>query len=266
MKKLFNLYFFGFVLGLHSILKLMKINLRILEMLFTPMNYSRLIETPLVLNGISPISEKTFLDIGSPKLLSFYLAKKSRSTVISSDLNPYFLEYSREFSKVLDVSKRYIPKILDATKIDLPNSSIDCAYALSVFEHISGKGDELAMNEVYRVLKKGGTFVLTLPYGDFYKNQYRNPKKFYYSKNSSKSQVFYQRIYDHQNLFERIVLSSNLKLIQIEYGCERISLPFINSITSFIGPINLVIHSLNHFVSKVPIPGKTNIVYLVFKK
>lgn len=48
-----------------------------------------------------------------------------------------------------------------AEKIDFPSEQIDLVVALDVLEHI--KEDEKAMGEAWRVLKRGGYFILTVP-------------------------------------------------------------------------------------------------------
>ncbi len=49
----------------------------------------------------------------------------------------------------------------DATKLPFDGHSFDLATSLDVLEHIPG--DEIAIGEVYRVLRKNGLFVVTVP-------------------------------------------------------------------------------------------------------
>ena len=162
MKNRLSLYFFGLSLGLKSILKLRKISLRFLEMVILPMSYWRAIETPLMLNSIEPKENELILDLGSPKLLSFYIAKKKKAKVISSDINPYFLDYCKDFKQALGLSNEYRLEVIDATRTKLKNNFVDKIYALSVFEHIPGNGDSKAMREAKRILRKGGDINYTL--------------------------------------------------------------------------------------------------------
>ena len=270
MKGTIRLYFFGVGLGIFSILKLRKINKRILEMIYLPMNYWRSIETPLILDSLNPKEGETILDIGSPKLLSFYLSKKFNVKVIASDVNDYFIDYCNDFSKVLDFNGSYETKILDATRLNIKSNSIDKVYALSVFEHIPKEGDITAMKEVRRVLKKGGIFLLTIPYGNKFQNEFRNKKRFYYSNNSNlgkNDNVFYQRRYDEVNIYKRIINPSGMKLIKIKYVGEKSKLlsKFSLNLFSF---LNLFLSKINHSVPSEELNKIKNLsmVFLVFRK
>ena len=53
----------------------------------------------------------------------------------------------------------------DATALPYPDGGFDAAVSVSVIEHIRGNGDTTAMRELARVLRPGGTLVLTFPYG-----------------------------------------------------------------------------------------------------
>jgi SAM-dependent methyltransferase len=68
----------------------------------------------------------------------------------------------------------------DITNSGLPSASFDCVVANSVLEHIGldspdyhdpshVDGDFLAIKEIKRILKEGGTLILTLPLGPEYK-------------------------------------------------------------------------------------------------
>ena len=271
MGKISNLYLFGVSLGFKSIFYLKKFTLRIGEIILTPMNYWRVIETKLVLNSLNPEKGERILDLGSPKLLSLYLTKNVGSNLIVSDINDYFKKYCSDFAKTLNLGDNYRLVVLDARKIDLPSNSVDKIYSISVFEHIPDNGDLKAMREVQKILKKGGIFTLTLPYGKEYTTEYRDPKKFYYSNNVKEykkgDNVFYQRDYDEKSLNERIVNSSELKLIEKQYIGQRIKLPS-NRFMSLLGPINIILSYLNHIgPNKDPNKLKNvSMVHLTFQK
>jgi SAM-dependent methyltransferase len=59
-------------------------------------------------------------------------------------------------------SRRKVDLILDVRKMDLPDECYDCIFCCGVLEHI----DELhsALNEMYRVLKKGGYLIVGFPF------------------------------------------------------------------------------------------------------
>lgn len=86
--------------------------------------------------------------------------KKSYSNnfYCTTDIMPEGLKYS--YSKNPDVAHVQC----DFTDAPFNNDSIDIIYALNVLEHISE--DKKAINEFYRVLKKGGYCLLIVPRGE----------------------------------------------------------------------------------------------------
>lgn len=65
----------------------------------------------------------------------------------------------------------------DMTRSGLQNSIFDCVVAVEVLEHVTE--DERFVNEVFRVLKPGGTFLMTTPNGDAVKNSNPDHKRHY---------------------------------------------------------------------------------------
>ncbi len=99
------------------------------------------------------------LDLGSNiGHFSFYLYEKGFE-VVGIDIDKRFLGESSNEAK----RRRYKIKFINAsgTKIPFDNESFDYVFALDVLEHIPDK--EKCLNEVNRVLKKGGKFIAALP-------------------------------------------------------------------------------------------------------
>jgi len=65
----------------------------------------------------------------------------------------------------------------DMTRSGLPDESFDLITAVEVLEHV--EEDELFVSEVSRVLKPGGTFIMTTPNGDFAKIPSKDHKRHY---------------------------------------------------------------------------------------
>lgn len=72
-----------------------------------------------------------------------------------------------------------VGKILfdDMTRSSLPDNSFDYVVAVEVLEHV--EADEQFVKEVCRVLKPGGTFLMTTPNGDFVQNTNPDHKRHY---------------------------------------------------------------------------------------
>jgi len=90
-----------------------------------------------------------------------------RETEIQSKLN---LGINEQIIQQVYARRSNVCRILydDMTHSSLPDSSFDCVVAVEVLEHV--EDDELFLEQVYRVLKPGGTFLMTTPNGDFVKN------------------------------------------------------------------------------------------------
>lgn len=90
----------------------------------------------------------------SPSRSFYRLMKKQFVNYTSSDLSGDF---------IADVS-------FDITNIHTPDENFDLIICYHVLEHI--EHDNLAMNELYRVLKKGGHAIIQTPFkeGDIYEN------------------------------------------------------------------------------------------------
>jgi SAM-dependent methyltransferase len=65
----------------------------------------------------------------------------------------------------------------DMTETRLPESSFDMATAIEVLEHVDA--DERFVANVHRVLRPGGTFLMTTPNGDFKPTPYPDHKRHY---------------------------------------------------------------------------------------
>jgi SAM-dependent methyltransferase len=65
----------------------------------------------------------------------------------------------------------------DMTCSDLPSESFDYVVSVEVLEHV--EQDELFVKEVSRVLKNGGTFLMTTPNGDWVENKNPDHKRHY---------------------------------------------------------------------------------------
>jgi ubiquinone/menaquinone biosynthesis C-methylase UbiE len=222
-----NIYFFGLRLGLKTLIKKRKVTSRILEIILIPVAFWRCIENIVVFNDLQIKKTDKVLDIGSPKILSLFIAKHIGATVYATDVFDYFLEYCKSFADVLGVlDKNYFTHIEDGTKLKFKKNFFDKIFSVSVIEHIPRNGDTKAIKEMSRVLKPGGKLAITIPCGTQFVSEYRPGKKFYYSVEGKVSKkVFYQRIYSEKEIFKRIIAPSGLNLLKINYFGERIK-PF----------------------------------------
>src|SRR5205085_7265973 len=79
------------------------------------------------------------------------------------------------------------------------DASFDRAYSLSVLEHIPEGGDECALSELARVVRAGGRILLTVPYADTYREDWRD-RPVYGADGGADSRFFFERWYDSSRL------------------------------------------------------------------
>jgi SAM-dependent methyltransferase len=197
---------------------------RALRYAVVPVNYWRSLEYRLVLEESRFGPADRVLDVGSPKLLSLWVADRIGAQVVATDIEPYFLE---EY-EVLRGARRLPAERLrlaveDGRRLSFDDGSFDKVYAVSVLEHIPDRGDGDCVRELGRVLAPGGRCVVTVPFWPTSRVDWRDPD-FYWSGASvddASGRVFYQRRYSEADLHERLVEPSGLRLAKLRFVGDR---------------------------------------------
>ncbi len=139
----------------------------------------RIVEIPFMYKNLGLQEGAKILEIGcSESKVSLELASLGYK-VIGYDLRDYdFVHPNFKFIKG------------NFLKNSLPEEHFDCVLAISTIEHCGLElygakafedGDKKIINEIYRVLKRGGIFIITVPFG-------------------IKKQYYFYRVYDHKSL------------------------------------------------------------------
>ena len=199
-----------------------------LKRLVTPINMSRCFELPNAFNELGFVDGQSYsvLDLSSPKLLSFYIAKKTNSRVVATDIARKELVAWRTLWDIIDKKRTFISsekldiRVLDGRHMPYEDETFDRAVCVSVLEHIDAGGDTVTIKELARVLKKGGILVLTLPYSWKYHEEYKD-HDVYGLYGSSSERFFWSRYYDDQSLFKRLIEPSGLELVRKQYVAEK---------------------------------------------
>jgi SAM-dependent methyltransferase len=207
---------------LNLLFKLMILNIQangFLKALLKSIDFIRSYEYPKTISILKRYPDKkNILDIGSFRtILPVFIATQfHNSQTIASDIHSpdfgYFLDFQRELAKKLSTGgNRFKIREADATHLcqDLADflNKVDVITAISVIEHIPYDGDILAVKEFAKMLSKGGIAIISVPYGRHY-NELKHP--------------FFERIYDKDNLNRRLIESSGLTVVSINYhGCRN---------------------------------------------
>jgi SAM-dependent methyltransferase len=196
-----------------------------LKSLVLPVEYIRCAETRYILQHLDARPGQRVLDIGSPKLLSLFLAARLRAEVHATDLVDYFFERYALYSRVTLARDRgrYHMGCEDARNLTYPSAHFERVFSISAIEHIPGDGDSRAMQEIGRVLAPGGIACLTVPWSDhgyLEEFKHRGDPDAYWAPGDG-DPVFYQRAYDRDTLERRLVEPSGLTRADLSFWGER---------------------------------------------
>jgi SAM-dependent methyltransferase len=189
------------------------------EWFAAPMNYVRIIELPLTYFLMDLDKDSLILDISSPKFLSLYLGTNGFPDITISDVEDYFVEDFKIYAKNL----RFSPRIetFDATNIPFEDNSFDRVFSISALEHVPDNGDHEIAQEVARILKRDGIFVITAPASNSYSEEWLKEKNFYWpTKIREDGRAFFQRRYDEESIRE-IFGSAGFRIEDIIFIAER---------------------------------------------
>lgn len=185
--------------------------------------YWRVLEFPYTVTKLPPGHKLEILDISSPKLLACLIAKNYPHKVVAIDIWKEEIEFWQEVLTVAGNSRQTRGEILlrieDATRLSFPDDSFDFVYSISVIEHIDGFGDKKAIDEIARVLKVGGTAVVTVPYDKEGYDVFRDESV--YHKQYASLPVFYERWYNEEQLQGRLLGNSKLEVVDLQLIYEK---------------------------------------------
>lgn len=253
------LYSYGLRLGIESLIR-GRISRETIKNLIVPVNYWRTNEYRLTFDALEATSADTILDIGSPKLLSLYYAHVIGARVVSTDIEDYFIRHYEQLREMKQlVPDRFRTMAVDGRKLPFETSAFSKVYSISVLEHIPGQGDSECMREIARVLMPGGRCVLTVPFAGVSRDEYKSAKDFYWSGSSNDGtdgKVFFQRRYSENDLLDRLVNPSGLKVHSIKYLGEKVLSGSKRELAEFLPPITGPIQPiLSHLFHTTPNPS-----------
>lgn len=184
-----------------------------------PVDYMRYAEFDAILRDLELNSRMTILDVGSPQWFSLYLANEYPSVefhyinIIDSELDPY-----KEIVEALGIKNLKYRKE-DVRDMQFSVNTFDRVISISVIEHIYPEedGDLKALSEIYRVLKSGGEFLLTVPYKSKGNIVYKDGAVY---ERRAKTRNFFAREYDEE-IFNTLIERSDFSLMGSWFICER---------------------------------------------
>lgn len=195
-----DFYRFNFMLGIRR-----PLSKEGLKRIIGGIDYFRCLEDPLVFNNLELEHGLNLLDIGSGASIFPLFASSKGISVWATDIDNRVLKLGETAEKLGIINFR--AEIQDARNLLYSDDYFDRVSAISTLEHIPNDGDSMAVKEMSRVLKNGGSMVITVPYGSFEEERQR-------------SVAYFQRVYTEEDIYERLIEPSGLDVVKIEYFGE----------------------------------------------
>lgn len=173
-----------------------------------PLDPSRYLELPEAMQELAVRPGERVLDLASPKLLAVALARSGAEVVSVDQLEPEI----DSWRKLTSGEPRLTLQVADGRALPFEEASFDHASSVSVLEHIPGPGDEEALRELARVTKPGGRVVVTLPFAEPYREDWRDAPV-YADQGSAGGLHFFQRWYDPARLDRLAAAAPQLELV-----------------------------------------------------
>ena len=108
--------------------------------------------------SLIPFQGRTVLDFGCGNGAQTLALAGTQRRLIAVDIDPADLTLLRAAAGAADA---VFPVLYNGSDLPLPDRSVDAAVCFEVLEHVPDEA--VALAEIFRVLKPGGDFVLTVP-------------------------------------------------------------------------------------------------------
>lgn len=179
-----------------------------LTRLVIPLDPSRYLEFPDVVRELGDVRSHRVLDLASPKLVAVELARRG-ADVTSVDALDREVACWRSLT---EGRRRLRFAVADGRALPFGDASFDCAYSISVLEHVPGEGDLQALRELVRVVRPAGRVVVTVPYADRYREDWRD-EPMYGAQEPVDGRYFFERWYDDDRLRKLVGAAPGLRLV-----------------------------------------------------
>ncbi len=141
--------------------------------------------------------------------MGFYITSNDKCNYhyINPDKND--LQNVKSLASRTKFTGRYSTDCVDATNLPYQENNFDKIISISVIEHVGGNSDSEVMQEMWRVLKPGGTLILTFPVKKIYEEEFISRDIYNLNRQETEGKFYFQRFYDNKKIDERLLSSLN---------------------------------------------------------
>jgi SAM-dependent methyltransferase len=246
--------------------------------IWMPLDVDRVHELPWVGRRMVAAAPRRILDIASPKLLACWLADRTSSEIVATDLWQAEVANWRALTAAADPAgarwRRLRLEAADATALPYEAGSFDAAYSASVIEHIPGHGDTTAMAELARVLRPGGVLALTFPFRPEHEDEYVEHDL--YGTRYTGTPLFFQRHYSVASVEERLLTGDAFEVVERglwrkagvreAQGALHRVVPARLELGRFLGPGLAVLGARALTDAPIEEPGPDNVLRLLLRR
>jgi SAM-dependent methyltransferase len=211
----------GFRVGLGSLTREPGLGFKRLVL---PVSYWRAREFSFACSQLRLSPGSKLLDLGSPKDLAAFLARYRGHEVVATDILPQAIELSRRLAVAQGIDGtgpgKVHSEVQDGRALPYSDHTFDAAFSVSVVEHIPDDGDSAAVTELVRVVKPGGTIVVTVPFAEKTYDTFVD-RPVYEREQLGGAKVFFERHYDEAALEARLIRPSGAEVKVREFWGEN---------------------------------------------
>jgi len=187
------------------------------DLLVTPVSSMRYWEFPFAWRAI-PAGAARCLDVGSPRLLSLRAAEELGVTVRMLNPDRHDAAETQRMARLRGLPITVVPERVD----ELVDGDFDCAWSISVVEHIAGdEGDSDAVSRMFAALRPGGRLIVTVPVDRTFRLEYRDHDA--YGLANGNGPFFFQRLYDELALERRLIARVGVAPSVVGWFGERVA-------------------------------------------
>src|SRR5207245_9460843 len=144
------------------------------------------------------------------------------------------------------VSAKGTAEMQDGSALTYRYMFVDAALSVLLLEHSPDRGDTAAIQELVRVVRRGGLVVVTTPYERIYRESFAQ-HDVYERKQIGSQPVFFERHYDDAALAERLLGPAGAAVQDLEFWGE----PWVRveALLERVGPLRWVLSPLEPLLS-----------------